>query len=59
MKNKVFKSKFGCTLFEELCTWPGYAGTTTNLQIVLNIKKKIPIKIKPTKNIVAKFFYPE
>ena len=35
--------------------WPGYAGTTMNLQIVLNIKKKIPTKIKPPKKILAKF----
>ena len=33
------QNKFGCTSFAELCGWDMWAGTTTNLPIVLNIPK--------------------
>ena len=35
---KQLKNKFGGTLFAGTM-WPGYAGTTTNVHIVLNTQK--------------------
>ena len=54
--------KFGCT-FLGRTTRPRYTGTNTNLHIVLNTLphplQKTCTWIKPPKNILAKFFYPQ
>ena len=51
------KNKFGCTLFAEL-RWPGYAGTTTNLQIVLNTQKN-PYLNQATQKNTCQIFLPK
>ena len=52
------QNKFGCTIFRHITMRSGYAGTTTNLWIVLNTSQKTYI-IKPPKKILAKFSYPK
>ena len=51
------KNKFGCTFFSQNYT-AGYAGTTTDLQIVMNTQKN-PYLNKATQKILAKFSYPK
>lgn len=40
-ENKVFKNRFGYTLFIHRCMWPGYAGATKQIFRLVWIPKKI------------------
>ena len=52
-------NKFGYTLFAELlCTWLGYVGTTTNLQIVLYTQKNPFLNQTTQTKILATFSCP-
>ena len=50
MKNKLE--------IECLCSWPGYAGTTTNLQIILNTPKN-PYLNEATQKNTCQLFLPK
>ena len=50
MKNKLE--------IECLCSWPGYAGTTTNLQIILNTPKN-PYLNEATQKNTCQVFLPK
>ena len=53
------KGKPVCLYLNHRTTWLGYAGTMTNLQIVLNSQKNPYLNQATQKNILAKFFYPK